>query len=347
MRILFCGNTEPGWTGRDRIDALEASGFHVRAANSRPFIQAGTRIERSLAARWQLGRGVVRFNRLLRNEAARGGYDIVIVDKGLWIWPDTLAALKASARQGIAIHFTPDAQFLENRSRHFFRGLPLYDLAVTSKPFEVEAYNSAGVRELKLIHQGYGGRLRPVPTAEIPDHLRSEVCFIGHCQPHYARVLEYLAASVPLTIWGPNWTAYARDHAWARQVVRGEGFFGEDYVRALSGAKIAIGLLSKRIPETTTTRSFEIPACGTMLLAERTGDHQALFEEGWEAEFFDSPEECVEKASRYLADATSREAVAAAGLMRSRASGYSTAEQFGTILDWIQKKVVNQNCLAR
>ena len=82
-------------------------------------------------------------------------------------------------------------------------------------------------------------------------------------------------------------------------MIQGDACYGVDYARALTGAKIAIGLLSKRIPETTTTRSFEIPACGTMLLAERTQDHQALFEEGVEAEFFDSAEECADKARFY------------------------------------------------
>ena len=78
------------------------------------------------------------FNAMLRAHAAAGGYDVVFVDKGVWVRRDTLARLKAAASAGIAVHFTPDAQFLENRSRHFFRSLPLYDLSVTTKPFEVD-----------------------------------------------------------------------------------------------------------------------------------------------------------------------------------------------------------------
>jgi spore maturation protein CgeB len=317
---------------------FEAAGYDVLQADRFAFMQAGTRIERSIAARFHRGRSVHAFNRMLRAHARAGDYDVVFVEKGVWVWPSTLRRLKTAARQGLAVHYTPDAQFLENRSRHFRRGLPLYDLAVTTKPFEREAYRAAGARAVRLIHQGHGSRLHPVPMADIPAHLRSEVCFIGHCQPHYAALLRHLAERVPLKIWGPNWTAYAARNDWARGVVQGDACYGAEYACALSGAKIAIGLLSKRIPETTTTRSFEIPACGTLLLAERTEDHRALFEEGHEAEFFDSAEECAQKAADLLQNEGARSRMAAAGLARCRESGYSSAEQFGTIMDWLEAR---------
>lgn len=333
--ILYCGNTQPGWTGHDRVAALRDRGFAVVTANSRPMLTMGSRLERSVAARTLFGRGVAAFNRLLTDHARAGGFDAVFVDKGVWIWPGTMRALKAAARWGVAVHFTPDAQFLENRSRHFFRALPDYDLAITTKTFEIDAYRAAGAPEVKLLLQGHGRHLAPVDPANIPVPLRSEVAFVGHCQPAYAAFLESLLARVPLAIWGPGWVRHAQRHAWAGGVVRGDGIYGPDYPRVLAGAKIALGLLSKRIPETTTTRSFEIPACGTMLLAERTDDHKALFEEGVEAEFFDSVEECADKAQFYLADDAARERIAAAGLRRCHASGYSTQAQFKAVVDWI------------
>ena len=334
-RILYVGSLRPGGNGLDRVLMFEKAGFEVLRADRFPFMVKGSGIERSVAARFHIGRSVYAFNQMLQELAQTGGYDVVFVDKGVWVWPASLRCLKLAAVEGLCVHFTPDAQFFENRSRHFFRSLPLYDLAVTTKPFEIEAYRMAGARDLKLIYQGYGVRLRPVRVSEVHGHLRSEVCFIGHCQPYYAEVLRHLAARVPLKIWGPNWMTYAARNEWARGVVQGDSCYGEDYARALSGAKIAIGLLSKRIPETTTTRSFEIPACGTMLLAERTEEHLALFEEGLEAEFFDTSEECAEKAIYFLKNEAARERIAAAGLARCRDSGYSTTEQFSAVVDWI------------
>jgi hypothetical protein len=280
---------------------------------------------------------VTRLNDTLRARAVEGGYDAVLVDKGTLISRSTLLSLKEGASLGIAVHYTPDAAFHDNRSRLFLRALPHYDLLVTTKRFEEAMYRRAGAREILIIEQGFGPRIDPQLGRDVPETLRSEVVFIGHCQPHYARLLEIAARVAPLAIWGPGWPSYARRHRWARGVVRGPGLYGPDYARALGGAKIALGLLSKRIPETTTTRSFEIPAMGTMLLAERTGDHLRLFEDGKEAAFFDDADEMVSHLRRYLADDVLRDRIAAAGQARCRASGYAAGHQLRRIVGWLER----------
>lgn len=122
--------------------------------------------------------------------------------------------------------------------------------------------------------------------------------------------------------------------------MRGPGLYGPDYARALAGAKIAIGLLSKRVPETTTTRSFEIPAMGTFLLAERTADHQALFDEGHEAAFFEGAEELAAQIRLYLNDDAARARIAQAGQHKCQTAGYATDQQFSRITDWLEQAPV-------
>ena len=126
---------------------------------------------------------------------------------------------------------------------------------------------------------------------------------------------------------------YRSLHRWARPYVCGNGAWGLDYLKALSNAKIALGLLGKHIPETTTTRSFEIPAIGTFMLAERTDDHLALFEEGEEAEFFDNDDELKDKIRFYLANDSARNKIAAAGRERCIRSGYSSYNQLQKVLN--------------
>ncbi len=217
---------------------------------------------------------------------------------------------------------------LSNRSRHFNGCLSLYDLLVTTKPFELDGYRNAGARDILLVLQGYGRQFTPGNGRS-----SSEVCFIGHCQPHYtARIKAASTVAVGLHVWGPRWPRYARLHAWARPIVQGEGLWGARYPAALRSTKIGLGLLSKFIPETTTTRTFEIPATGAFMLAERNPDHLALFVEAKEVELFASDEELKDKIRFYLANDGARARIAAAGRERCVKSGYSNEHQMRRVL---------------
>jgi len=67
-------------------------------------------------------------------------------------------------------------------------------------------------------------------------------------------------------------------------------------------------------------------------LAERSQEHQQLFAEGREAEFFSSVEELIDKARFYLSHDRERERIAAAGRERCRVSGYSNEARMAQII---------------
>ena len=86
---------------------------------------------------------------------------------------------------------------------------------------------------------------------------------------------------------------------------------------------MALAFLRKENRDDYTQRTFEIPACNGVLLAERTRRHVQFYNEGTEAEFFeaDSNGELVEKVSLLLADKGRRERLRGAGravLLRQR-----------------------------
>jgi len=111
---------------------------------------------------------------------------------------------------------------------------------------------------------------------------------------------------------------------------------GEDYVRAINGAKIALVFLSSLNEDTYTTRCFEIPACGTFMLSQRTDDLLTLYEENKEAVFFSSSEELVDKARYYLAHDRERQRIAEAGWRRCITSGYDIYSRMREWLAYVQ-----------
>jgi spore maturation protein CgeB len=114
-----------------------------------------------------------------------------------------------------------------------------------------------------------------------------------------------------------------------------------DFAKAIGGAKISLGFLRKENRDDYTQRSFEIPACGGCLLAERTARHSAMYREGVEAEFFDadSLEELVAKTKRLLTDDEYRERLRDSGLEAVRRKPDTYADRVQWLLDEYQRAV--------
>ena len=177
-----------------------------------------------------------------------------------------------------------------------------------------------GARHVVLSQQSFCPLRYKYPSSD-PRYV-CDIGFIGHFEKHYARTLSSLNRACSVSVWGDSWQRAANWRYPRWEHVKGPGAFGVDYVNALASFKIGLGLLSKFIPERHTTRSFEIPAAGTFLLAERTDEHQEFFIEGEEAEYFSSIDELTSKAEFYLRHPAVRARIAKRGHERCWRSGY-------------------------
>ena len=301
MNFLYVGQLWKGGTCLARADALRQLGATLVGFDVSPYYDRGARLKQRIQHRLLAGHDVSALNRdLLAATSAAGQVDVVWLDKARWVHPTTIEKLRARTGAFI-VHYTPDPAFLFHHSRHFTRSVPLVDLCVTTKSYEVGLYQSAGARRVVLTAQGVTvSDYDKIPLVAPGAMTRRGAIFIGHHEPHYQQVLTALAEACPeLEVHGPGWQG--REMAASlRKAVRSNGLWGSAYSETLGKARIGIGLLSKRCPDKTTTRSFEIPASGCVLVAERTEEHQGLFREGSEAEFFSSNEELVCKVRHYL-----------------------------------------------
>ena len=340
-RILYIGQLQNFSTCAARMHSLQELGCITVPFDATPYTGYPQRLVRSIAHRATIGPPVRNLNRdvtrFVKSNAANVSH--VWIDKGKWLYPETVQTIK-EITGAVIIHYTPDAQFIQNQTRYFKAGIPLYDLLFTTKPFEVELYKQYGAKRVHLIDQGYDNihlSLRELSFEE-KRKFGSDVCFVGHCEPHYAKTLR-VAFKMPgrHRVWGHGWRSYARFHSWLKDAFSGDAVWGDDYSRALNAASIALCLLTKRCPETTTTRSFEITACGAFMLAERTEDHLALYEEGKEAEFYGSLDELVDKLRYYLTHPVEREQIAVAGYERCQRSGYSNHQRARQMLQKVDE----------
>ena len=165
-----------------------------------------------------------------------------------------------------------------------------------------------------------------------------DVVFAGHYEPdgREKSIRILVEAGIDVKIWGGKyWTSEVLGDAYNHfaPIVPVEG---DNYTKALCGAKICLAFLSKLNRDTYTRRCFEIPACGRVMLAERTEDLQKMFKEDEEACFFSSNEELLEKVQWLLANPERREAIAKAGLRRVWTDGHDVKSRAQFFINSIQ-----------
>jgi spore maturation protein CgeB len=320
VRALYIGQLWQGGTCLERANALRERGWDVVSFDTTPYLAGGSRVLASLQHRLLLGPDVARFNRdVLSAAQSAGRIDVIWVDKGRWLYAPTLAELKRRTC-ALAVHYTPDPAFTVHTSRHFDACLGLYDLCITTKRYELDTFPRKEAREVLFTWQGIDDRFSRLAACAQLDGRPLDAVFVGHVEPHYVTTLErVLSVTRNVRIHGPGWERWAKRRAAWRDIAA-PPVWGDAFPEALAKGRIGIGLLSKMCPDAFTTRSFEVPAAGAMLLAERTPDHVELFQEDREAVFFDSPDELSDKLRFYLVHEESRRRVAEAGRARALAN---------------------------
>jgi hypothetical protein len=330
MRILFGGPLSPWNTTEARRRALVTLGHDLRAVNVHHFVDPSPRPLAKLKRHLQLGGGIISYNRELMELAEPWRPDLAWLDLPAQVWPKTVRALRATGAM-VVNHNTEYVGFQRYWFRHLLAAADQYDAHIVTNELTAGILERLGARKVITGQFSYDPDLhRPVVlTPEEAKQHEAHAVFVGHWEPRTARLIAYLRRSgLTVKVHGPNWQrAYQLSD---RRTIR--PIYGQDYVKALTGAKICLGFLSRWNRNQATLRTFEIPAVGGFLLADRTPLHNSYFEEGKEAEFFSSAEELVEKCRHYLFDAEARLAIAAAGHERCIRSRHAHADEMRRIL---------------
>jgi len=351
MRILIVGSWAYPMYEKSIADALASQGHCVaKFLWEKYFNTLVGKIEEKYCIN---GLATKQFNKKLIAFAKNFEPDILLIWRGVKVLPSTMIELRRLKVQHIVSYnhddFTgpsSDAPVPWHHKllwRNFLQCAPFYDCHFVKRQSNIEHLESLGAKRSFIMPMWFVKELhKPVQLSELElPRFETDVVFVGHYEPdgREESIRALVNSGVKLKLWG--------DRYWSRAVL-GELYDrlapivpaeGNDYAKALCGAKICLCFLSKLNRDTYTRRCFEIPACGGLMLAERTDDLLSFFKEDEEACFFSSKEELVQKAQWLLQNPQERKRIAAAGLRRVWADGHdvnSRAQQFISIVN--QKK---------
>jgi spore maturation protein CgeB len=273
------------------------------------------------------------------SERSAAKINVVVFFKNVYCFPETLNLIKGQTKALLFDWHTDDYFHPSASTKHAIESIPLYDSIFTVEKFNAPELQAAGAQRVAYLPLGYDSDLhRPVELSpEDQATYKTDVVFLGSWRKERAEILETLTASpfpYSLTIWGGQWENLGRRSP-LKPYVKFKTACGIEMSKAICGAKIALAFVTRFTDQRVvhTMRTFEIPACGGFMLAERaTGEYQEFFKEGEEMVCYEDVKSLREKIDYYLAQERARKAIAQAGHERLLRSGYSYRDRVKEIL---------------
>ena len=341
-----------------RMEAFSRLGYEVLGLDSSKSWESINKYQRLFEQKFQIGPTIDSINSDLINSVLNFKPGLIWLEKQLYLLPETIQKI---ANMGVKmVHFTPDPLFTNNVycNDNVRRCLSIYDYSITSKKYELDDYYR-NCNKVIYMPLGFDPVVHRPSLTNLPLY-QSDISFIGTWEPRRQLFLqEVVKQGFNLKIWGHAWKDFqnkswsiskyrrckniagnapfslSKDELLAGSIQGGQ-ILGQNYCNAVSGAKINIGFLRASWPDQHTTRTFEIPACGSMLLADRTEEHQEFFKEGIEAEYFSTLEEFIDKCKFYLSNEEARLRIANSGYMRAQKMDYAYDNRLKLILNKIE-----------
>jgi len=337
LNILYLGPNHG--TSRHRADALSRLGHSVELIDPWAFLPQHHFIKKIIGKlTYEIGPAWMELyvRRYLMAGINSRHFDVIWNNQCELISGNTVLLLKEHTNW--LVTYANDDPFGTRDKRRFSlyqNSIRHYDLMAVVRKVNVNEACAFGARKVILV-PFTADEIAHAPldlSSEEKDRWSSEVTFIGTWMPERGPfVAKLIQFALPISLYGDRWEK-ASEWRIIKKIWRGPGLVGKAYVKAIQSSKICLGLVSKGNRDLHTTRSSEIPYIGSVLCAERTDEHLAMYREDEESVFWSTPEECAQKCFALLANKKRRNRIAKAGRRRCLDSGYLNEPVMQRILD--------------
>lgn len=342
-RIIFLGENWYGSCARACCYALRRLGCDVQDIDVQTIFPRLRKLSSRLVLRLFRKRLIEEYNDLIIRAAVKFQPDILLAFKGTYVKADTLKQLRE--RNILLYNYYPDTSIYAHNSL-IPQALPEYDcIFYTKKFFKNDVKSKISIKESVFVPHGYDPEIHFIPELDERDieQFGHEVVVIATHTNYKEKVLDRLVSIMPnidLHIYGNNWNENSRSLL-LRKHIKGYALEGATYAKAINYCSINIAVMSGHVfgasqGDETTTRTFEIPACGGFMIHERTDEVLEFYEENKEIVCFGSLEELAEKIDYYLKHHDERNAIASAGYKRC-VPAYSYDNRMAEIIKWHEK----------
>lgn len=260
--------------------------------------------------------------------------EVVFIVKGNNIYPWTLKKIKKINPNISLISWSLDDMYAwHNRSIYYTFGIKYYDLVFTSKSYNVLELEKLGAKKVCFLYQAYSKTKHLIEKVPDYSNIKRDVLFIGYAESERFESIKFLVENgIEVHVFGTGWELLKKNNNYENLYIHSRDLLGAEYREFISSSKINLCFLRKINRDLHTSRSLEIPACGGFMVAERTREHEDLFNEKIESAYFSNNNELLRVVKYYLANEKERNKMTKCALRKCQSMDYSYDSMLKKIL---------------
>ncbi|NSW46002.1 MAG: glycosyltransferase [Bacteroidales bacterium] len=323
MKILHISNFDNGSTAIARLKAFKKNGAEVFTLN----VVDNFPNKYKLYLYYNFGFDHV-FNNLnteILKISVKHKPDIIFIEKGNFVYPKTLALLKEFLNTKL-VHYNPDDPFgsYQKGWSLLLKTIQQYDICFVARKCNINEYKKLGAKIIYTFNRGFDPELHKKIKLSEDDYKKfyTPVGFIGSYEEERAEYISFLIENkIPIKVYGGGWKNNKHWKIIKNNYIEGK-YVGLEYVKVINAMDIALHFLRRANRDEQDHRTFEIPACGTFMLAQYSPFHKELFSIDKAAVLFDTKEDLLNKVNYFLQNNEERKIIAEKGYNIIREKGF-------------------------
>lgn len=262
------------------------------------------------------------FNLKINKDLSNKYFDVIIVFKGMTLFPETIFSLKKNCK--LLINYNPDhpLKYYSKGSgnKNVKNSLQFYDMILTySEKIKCTLINNHNITS-EVLPFGYNMLSKNIQ----PIKNRKSIKFIGSFDLERFEKLNSIKID-RLEIFGDNKWMKFNSIKGKSEFYNNRKIYGDDFIKEIQSSLSIINILREQntIENSHNMRTFEVPALGGVLLSDYTEEQASFFEPDKEMLYFKNIEELNSKIEYLTKSPNSIELISKNAFLRSQKSNYS------------------------
>jgi hypothetical protein len=264
-------------------------------------------------------------------------FDLLLIDNRPFLFKSTLNYIrKKHPNLMIALVLTDDPNGrYKSGWRLLKKTVSLIDIHFVQRKQNVQELLNWGAKRVEICYRSYDPDFHR-KKLDVKKNQNYDAGFIGSYEVQREESIKFLIENgIKVQVIGDGWDK-GKYFDLIKPYYCGRSVYGEEYVDSINSMQIALHFLRVGNRDEQDSRTFEIPACGTPMVAEHSSVHASIFNDN-EVLYFHNNEELLDKVRYFMENPQIAAEYAGRAAIRCSVSGYDHKNTLVAVLKKIKE----------